>query len=113
MKIIRLTGFLLLNMVIIKLFSADRRGAHNNPSGLPSDVSNLPGGGTTSGEVTAEGGDAGSVSLVGSGNSDEKGAAPPQTAAATDPVGDLGWMATGTPGEGGEIGEAARKAQNS
>ena len=109
MKILRVTSFLLFNLIVLKMFETSARDKGNNPEELPADVSNLPGGGTASGEVTNEGGDTGSVSQVGTTPADRKSNAMPQTPAAHDTPGEAGWSATGTPGAGGEIGEAARQ----
>lgn len=112
MKILKMTGFLLFNLVVLKIFETGARDQGNNPEGLPADVSNLSGGGTGSGEVTSEGGDTGSVSPGGTTPSDRKSSdTPPQTPAAQDTPGEAGWSATGTPGDGGEIGEAARRSK--
>src|SRR4051794_14143101 len=108
MRILKTSGFLLFNLVVLKLFAAaDNRGQHNNPQGLPADVSHLPGGNTSSGETTPEGGDSGSIEPPGTKLSEQRGGLPKQTPAAQDEVGNLGWSATGSPGDGGEIGQQA------
>lgn len=109
MKILRIAGFLLLNLLVLKHFEVDRRGKENNPEGLPSDLTHLPGGGTVSGEEIPLAGPGKSVELIGSEDSDQADTTSLKTTVSQDPPDDLGWMATGTPGAGGEIGEAARE----
>lgn len=113
---LKMSGFLLCNLLVLKLFAtADNRGQHNNPQGLPSDVTHLPGGNTSSGETTPEGGDSGSTEPLGTKPAEERGGLPAKTPAAQDAVGNLGWSATGTAGDGGEIGQQAhdqRKARD-
>lgn len=108
MRILKVSGFLLFNLVVLKLFStADNRGQDNNPEGLPSDVTHVPGGGTFSGETIPKAGDPGSLEPLGTKSSEQRGGLPKETPAAQDEVGNLGWSATGTPGDGGEIGQQA------
>ena len=108
MRILKVGGFVLFNLVILKLFAtADNNGQHNNPEGLPSDMTHLPGGGTTSGETIPKGGNPGSAEPFDAKSSEQRGDLPEPTPAAQDEAGELGWSATGTPGPGGEIGQQA------
>lgn len=106
MRLLKISGFLLCNLLVLKLFSAaDNRSRANNPEGLLSDVTHLPGGGSSNGETTPKGGDPGTLEPFGTKPADRRGDPPPQVPGEDASAGDLGSMATGTPGPGGEIGQ--------
>jgi hypothetical protein len=108
MRMLKMGGFVLFSLVFLRLFAAaDNRGQHNNPEGLPSDMTHLPGGDTSSGETTPLAGNPGSPEPPGTKPTGKRGGQSEQTPAAQDAPGELGWSATGTPGAGGETGQKA------